>query len=380
MRALPEGAVILQVVPALGSGGVEQGTVEMVRAIVAAGGRAVVASAGGRMVAAVEAAGGRHVQMPLASKNPVGIWRNAGLLAGLIRAEGVRLVHARSRAPAWSALLAARRTGVRFMTTFHAPYAENVPGKRAYNAVMAKGERVIAISRFIADLVQERYRVRSGTIRMIPRGVDPVRFDPGAVTPERIAGLRGQWGVAPGVRVVLLPGRLSRWKGHGTLIEALRWSRAAGVVAVFAGPLEGREGYAGQLRRQAEGFGVAERIRFVGEVDDMPAALALADLVVNPSSEPEGFGRTVIEAQAMARPVIAADHGGAVETVAHGVTGWRVTPLHPVALAAAMDRVLAMPAAEVAEVGAAARRSVLRRYTTEAMQAATLAVYGELLG
>ena len=378
--ALPPGAVILQVVPALENGGVERGTIEIVQAIGDSGGRALVASAGGRLVAAVTAAGGRHVTLPLASKNPLRIWRNAAALASLICAEQVRVVHARSRAPAWSAWLAAQRTEARFMTTYHAPYDESTPGKRAYNAVMAKGERVIAISRFVAELVRERHRVPFGRLRLIPRGVDPAVFDPDAVDEARVAALRAAWGVVEGQRVVLLPGRLSRWKGLDVLIDALRWSRTTGLLAAVAGPLESRGRFEAELRHRAAALGVDGRIRFVGSCDDMPAALALADVVVNASTAPEGFGRTVIEAQAMRRPVIAADHGGAAETVEHGVSGWRVQPGDPVALAAAIDRVLALPAGERASVGSQARRSVLARYTTEAMQKATLSVYGELLG
>ncbi len=374
------GAVILQVLPALESGGVEQGTVEMVQAIVAAGGRAIVASAGGRLVARVEAAGGVHVRLPLTSKNPVRLWRNAGLLADLIGRERVRIVHARSRAPAWSALLAARRTGARFLTTFHAPYGEAGPGKRTYNSVMARGRVVIAISRFVAALIERRYGVPAARIRVIPRGVDPARFDPASVEVARADALRRAWGLQAAGLVVLLPGRLSRWKGHGVAIEALAAVRTPGVVLVCAGPLEGRGTYAAALRQQAQALGVADRVRFVGRCDDMAAAMTLAAVVINPSTEPEGFGRTVIEAQAMARPVIATDHGGAAETVEPGVSGWLVPPGDAAGLAAAIDRVLAMTPAERDAAGLRARGSVLAHYTTAAMQSATVAVYAELLG
>ena len=371
--------MILQVVPKLWSGGVERGTVEIVQAITGDGGRALVASEGGPLVAAVTASGGRHFTLPLASKNPLRILRNATRLARLIRDEKVQLVHARSRAPAWSALLATRRTGARFLTTYHAPYDESRPGKRSYNAVMARGERVIAISQYIADLLRERHGILSGHIRVIPRGVDPAAFDPDAVAPERLTQLRQEWRVPEGGRVVLLPGRLARWKGHGVLIDALRWVRTSRLTCVFAGPLEDRDRFTGELKRQAEAVGVALSLRFAGQCDDMPAALMLADIVVNASTAPEGFGRTVIEAQAMARPVIATDHGGAVETVEHGVTGWRVPPGDPMALAVAIDQVFGLGAEALQAVGRCARASVLARYTTAAMQKATLAVYSELL-
>ena len=377
---LPPGAVILQVVPALQSGGVERGTIEMVQAISGAGGRALVASAGGALVPSVIASGGQHFALPLASKNPIRVWRNAERLARLIRAENVQLVHARSRAPAWSASLAARRTGAHFLTTYHAPYDEQAPGKRAYNAIMAQGERVIAISHFIAELVRQRHGVPSGRIRVIPRGVDPALFDPAAVGSERLARLRQDWSLPEGQRIVLLPGRLSRWKGHDVMVEAMRWVRTPDLLCVFVGPLEARDRYVDELRRRALKLGVADRVRFAGQCDDMPAALLLADVVVSASTAPEGFGRTVIEAQAMRRPVIASDHGGAAETVEHGVTGWRFEPGDVVALAACVDRVLAMAQPELAAVGTRARASVLARYTTQAMQRATLDVYAELLG
>ena len=169
---------MLQVLPALETGGVERGTVEMVQAIVRAGGSALVASAGGRLVAAVERAGGTHIAMKLASKNPATIWKNAARLAFLIRAADVDIVHARSRAPAWSAWLACRRTGARFVTTWHGVYSENAPGKRRYNAIMARGERIIAISQFVAAKLTARHQVDPGRLRIIPRGVDPAVFDP----------------------------------------------------------------------------------------------------------------------------------------------------------------------------------------------------------
>lgn len=378
--SLPPGAVVLQVVPRLDSGGVERGTVEMTEAIASSGGVALVASEGGSMVRAVMRAGGRHHELPLASKNPVRIWRNAAGLARLIREARVDIVHARSRAPAWSALLAARRTGTPFVTTYHAPYGEGLPGKRAYNAVMARGERVIAISAFIARLVTDRHGTDPSRVRVVPRGVDPALFDPGAVSPARVARLAGTWRLPDGARTVMLPGRLSRWKGQDVLIEAMALLADRQVCCVLVGPLEGRDAHARQLERRARQLGVADRLRFAGACNDMPAAFMLADVVVNASTEPEGFGRTVIEGQAMRRPVIATDHGGAAETVEDGVTGWRVSPRDPVALAAAIERALSLSDRERERLGEEARRSVLARYTTAAMQRATLGVYAELLG
>ena len=365
---------VLQVLPTLGGGGVERGSVEMAAAIAQAGGVALVASAGGRLTAEVTAAGGRNIVLPLDTKNPLALWRNAARLAELIRAEGVQLVHARSRAPAWSAWLAARRTGVAFVTTYHGAYGEDFPGKRHYNAVMARGARVIAISHFIAGLILRRHRIDPARIRIIPRGVDPATFDPKLVAPERLRRLAAAWQLPPGRKVVMLPGRLARWKGQDVLLRALAGRDA---VCVLVGGERQHPAYARELAALAARLGVA--LHMVGHCDDMPAALLLADVVVSASVAPEAFGRVVIEAQAMARPVIASRHGGAAETIAPDSTGLLVPPGDPAALAVALDQVLAMPPAARAALGAEARAAVLARYTVAAMQAATLAVYREVL-
>jgi glycosyltransferase involved in cell wall biosynthesis len=371
---------VLQVLPALVAGGVERGTLEIAEAQRAAGLRALVASAGGPLVPALEASGARHLALPLRTKSPLGIWRNAGALAALIRREGVRIVHARSRAPAWSALLAARRTGARLVTTYHGTYTEGVPGKRLYNSVMARGDRVIAISGFIAEHIRARHGTDPARIRVIPRGVDPARFDPGAVGPARVAALRTAWGVPEGRPVVMLPGRLTRWKGGAVLVEAMARLRDRDALALLVGGAEPRrEGFRAELEALIAARGLEGRVRLVGHAEDMPAALLLADLVVHASTDPEAFGRTVIEAQAMRRPVIASDLGAPRETVEEAATGWRVPPGDPAALAGAIGRALALPAAERAAVGARARDAVLARYTTAAMQRATVAVYRELL-
>ncbi len=374
MPSSPSDLTVLQVLPALVSGGVERGTLEIAEAIIRAGGRALVASAGGPLVAPLEALGARHVTLPLRSKSPLGILRNAGALARVVRAEGVRIIHARSRAPAWSALLAARRTAAHFVTTYHGTYNENFPGKRLYNSVMARGERVIAISSFIAGHIRERHGTGPERIRVIPRGVDPALFDPAAVAPARLEALRAAWQVPPGRPVILLPARLTRWKGQGVLVEAM--AQVPEAVALLVGG--GNEAFRAELRARIATLGLADRVRLVGHAEDMPAALLLADIVVHASTDPEAFGRTVIEAQAMARPVIAADLGAPRETVQQGVTGWRVTPGDPAALAAALRAALEMPAEARAGIGARARAHVMTRYTTRAMQDATLDVYREL--
>ena len=376
----PSNVVVLQVLPSLITGGVERGTIEITQAITDAGWTALVASAGGRLVAAVQRGGGRHITLALASRNPLTIWRNADLLATVIRAERVAIVHARSRAPAWSAWLACRRTGAHFVTTYHGTYGEDLPFKRRYNSVMAKGERVIAASRFIADLVARQHEIDSAQIRIIPRGVDPVAFDPSAVASGRVARLAEAWRLPVGAPVVLLPGRLTVWKGQGVLVQALARLSRRDVYCVLVGSDQGRRRYSADLIGRAGALGVADRLRLAGECDDMPAALLLADVVVHASTQPEAFGRVVIEAQAMGRLMIASDLGGPVETVEHSVTGWRVPPGDAGALAAAIEGALALPDERRRAMGCRARAAVLRCYTVGTMQAATLAVYREVMG
>jgi glycosyltransferase involved in cell wall biosynthesis len=373
---MPPAPIILQVLPSLITGGVERGTVEIAQAIVEAEATALVVSAGGPLVRQIERAGGTHITLPLATKSPLRIWRNAAALEAVIRDHNVSLVHARSRAPAWSAWIACQRTGVAFVTTYHGTYTEGFPFKRRYNAVMARGRIVIAASHYIANLITTQHGLDPGRIRVIPRGVDPAVFDPAAVSGSRIAKLAQEWRLPEGMRTVMLPGRLTSWKGHAVLLEAMARLNRPDVMCVLVGSHQGRRDYANELERQAARLGITSRVRLVGQCDDMPGALCLSDVVVHASTQPEAFGRVVIEAQAMGRPVIASDLGGPVETVRHGETGWRVRPNDPDALAAAITSALDLDPETRRVLGLRARASVP---TVRSMQDATLAVYAEVL-
>ena len=370
--------VILQVVPRLGIGGAERATVDIARAVVAAGGRALVASEGGELEPELLRAKATHVALPVASKSPFTILRNARRLVDLIRAEGVDLVHARSRAPASSALKASRRAGVPFVTTFHAPYAFSNRIKKAYNATMAGGDRVIAISDFIAGHVREHYGVGDDRLRRIHRGVDMAAFDPAAVSFESMAGLAARWNLPDGAPVVMLPARLARWKGHHVLIEAMaRLERDA--VCLLVGVGWGREGLRRELERAIVRRKLEGRVTMIEDARDMPVAYRLADVVVSASIEPEGFGRVAVEAQAMGVPVVATDHGGARETVDAGSTGWLIPPNDPQALAEAMSEALDLDEEARSRLAAVARARAVRLFGRPTMCARTLDVYRELI-
>ena len=369
---------VLQVVPALVSGGVERGTLDLAGALAAAGWDSYVASAGGPMERELARVGAVHLTLPLASKNPLTIRRNAATLRDIIRRHRIDIVHARSRAPAWSAYWASQATRRRFVTTFHNAYDTAGALKRKYNSVMARGERVIAISQFVADHVAGVYGVGPDRLRMIPRGVDLRIFDPRRITGERVAALAEQWRIPDGFAVVMLPGRLTRWKGGLDLIDAIAKLGRRDLICLMVGS-EQRRGFRRELELAIERHGLGGQFRIVEDCRDMTAAYALTDVVVSASTDPEGFGRTIVEAQAMGRPVVATDHGGARETIVRGVTGWLVPPRNTQALAAAIGEALALdrPASDALARRATAHAAA--HFTREAMCAKTIAVYEELL-
>ena len=368
---------MLQLTPALDQGGVERGTIDVARALAEAGGRALVASRGGRMEGQLARAGGRLIRLAVGAKAPWAIRANARRLAEIVFAERVDVIHARSRAPAWAGWLAARATGAAFVTTWHGVYRENAPLKRLWNGVMAKGRPTIAVSTFIAEHVLARHP--GAEVVTIPRGVDLARFSPEAVTGARTAGLAARWGLVESPRhVVLLPGRLTRWKGQTVFVDAaarLRALRGADDVTLLMVGDDPGSAFGRELAARAARLGVGDLMQLAGHCDDMPAALKLASVVVSASTEPEAFGRVPIEAQAMGRPVVATAHGGARETVAEGETGFLVPPGDPSALAEAIDRALSLDPGERAAMAHAGRARAAARFSLAAMTGATLGAY-----
>lgn len=372
--------VVLQVLPALVTGGVERGTVEVAQALVEAGWKAVVASSGGPMVRELTRCGAIHVELPLASKKPWTMRQNIGRLEAVIREHDVDIVHARSRAPAWSAMAAAHRTQTPFMTTFHGTYNLGWFGlKHIYNSVMTRGERVIAISEFIAEHARRVYGTTPEKIRVIYRGVDLKKFDPVRVSPERIIQLAQRWRLPDGFPVIMLPGRLTRWKGQEVLIRALAELGRHDVRCLLVGSDQGRTGYRQELVDLIRSLGLTDVVHIVDECNDMPAAYMLTDIAVSASTDPEAFGRVVVEAQAMGRPVIATSHGAPRETILPGRTGWLSTPGDPSSLAEALARFLALSAEERGDMAQLAQTFVRANFTKETMCTRTLEVYGELL-
>ena len=375
----------MQVIPELETGGAEQTTLDVATAVMAAGGRAIVATHGGRMTKALTQSGGRVEILNVRSKNPLTILANAFALARLIRRQNVHVIHARSRAPAISAYLAARLAGVPFVATYHGVYNAHSFLKRWYNSVMTRGALTIANSDYTRDRVIATHKLSPEKVISIPRGVDLGRFDPARVSPERVANLRKAWGLKDDdARLsVLLAGRLTRWKGQKLLIEALAAIKAKGqdeVVLIMAGDSQGRDTYKGELQSLAQALGLEDQVRLVGHCDDMPAAYLACDAAAAPSLEPEAFGRTAVEPQIMGRPVLAADHGAATETVLEGVTGFRLAPGDIEAWADGLARLIALGPKGRAAMGRAGQERAVRLYSANAMTSATLDVYARILG
>lgn len=371
---------VLQVLPRLETGGVERGTIEIAQALVAAGWRAIVASEGGRMVRELDRIGAEHITLPLATKHPLKIQRNGAALARLIREKGVSVIHARSRAPAWSALRAARATNTPFVTTFHGTYNLGPFGlKRRYNAVMTEGDRVIAISEFIRGHMLSTYGVDDSKVRVIHRGVDFSRFDPEKVSAERMIQLSQRWRLADDEPVIMLPGRLTRWKGQLLLIEALKALKDLKFRCVLVGSDQGRTAYREEVEQAIDAAGLRDRVQVADDCQDMPAAYMLADVVVCASTDPEAFGRVPAEAQAMGRPVVAPDHGASPEIVQHHLTGWLFGAMHPGSLATMVREALTLSPSEREELSLREMAHVRKHFSTETMCAKTLDVYRDVM-
>jgi glycosyltransferase involved in cell wall biosynthesis len=375
----------LQVIPALGSGGVEIETLEMAKAIVSAGGRALIAAnlKGNENLLSEIPSEIEFINLPLDTKNPFQIAKNTKLLKKLIQHEKVTILHARSRAPAWSAYKATCSLGIPFITTYHAAYASQTVFKTFYNSVMARGDRVIAISNFIQDHLIKKYQSHSwfdpSKVRLIQRGIDLHYFDPSAISHERLNHLRESWEIPPHMRLILLPGRLSRSKGHRVLIQALSLMQQTNVMAIFVGSAQKHEVYLEQLLKEASSLDLEGRVKWFPPCPDIPAAYQLADIITCPSLVPEGFGRLMAESQAMKKPIIASDSGAASEVIDPGITGWLVPPGDPAALAEALDRALLLSHDRLEAMGIIGRQRVQSYFSKEHMASKTIDVYKEFL-
>jgi glycosyltransferase involved in cell wall biosynthesis len=371
---------VLQVLPSLVTGGVERGTVDIAKALVDNGFRSLVTSSGGPLVKSIEHNGSKHINMPLNSKNPWRIFSNISKLAELIKKEKVDIVHARSRAPAWSAYFAAKKTGCSFITTFHGSYGMQNSIKILYNSVMAKGKKIIAVSEFISDYICKYYPdISKKKITVIHRGVDTKIFDPNNIGFERINILARKLRIPDDKTIIIMPVRFTRWKGHLVLIRALATLNKKKFHCVIVGNVRDNLNYYNEILELIGEFNLDNNIGFTEAVRDMPALYMLSDIIVVPSTRPEAFGRISIETQAMAKIIIATDIGGFKETIIDQENGFIVPPNDSKALAKAIKKAMSLTVKQRQKMGASAREFIEKNFSLDTMIKKTLSVYRKLL-
>jgi glycosyltransferase involved in cell wall biosynthesis len=378
----------LIVTPSLHAGAADAGAVQLVRILASAGHRAIVVSSGGRMVDDVTATGATFIAMNVASTNPVVIMRNAFALARIARERQCDVIHAHARAPGWSAYYAARRSGVPFLTSWYKGFREQNLFKRLYNGVMARGDCVVAISDQIAELVVERYNTPWKRISVIPASIDFERFDPARMSQARIDAVRQSWGIHPDTRIVLVAGRMLRRKGHHVVVDAVRRLKEMGLkdfICVFVGEDQGKSRYSGELWDLVLATGTTDVIRMAGPTDDLPAAFAAATVVVSAAIQQEGLQRAILEAEAMATPVVVSDLAAGPDAVLSPpavaedrMTGLRFSAGDSLALATALVRLFSLPPAARTAMGARGRAWVLANFNMSAAAEPTLRLYDEI--
>lgn len=372
--------VILQVLPRLESGGVERGTIEITAAIRAAGMKPLVVSAGGPLIPHITHAGGEHITLPVDRKNPFIIRHNARKLAQIIKTREVDIIHARSRAPAWSAYYSAKRTGIPFLTTWHGIYGTEGLFKKHYNSVMLKSDLTIAVSKFVEEHVLREYHADPAKLRLIHRGADLETFSPEAVRPGRIAELTKAWRLPEeNVPIILCAARITRIKGQDVLIEALAAIKDLKFLCILAGTDTGHEDFSESLKKRVVELGLEGKVRIVNPTPYMTEAYMLSHIVVIPSAKPESFGRVSVEAQAMGKIVIATDHGGVRETLVPNETGYLVWPNDPKAMGDALRFALNRDEKMVRAMADFSMKYVREHFSADLMKEKTIAVYRELL-
>jgi glycosyltransferase involved in cell wall biosynthesis len=383
------GATILQIVPALSDDPAGHAAVDIALTLLQSGARAIVAGDGGPLVGHLRAFGGEWLPMPNDTFNPLRINSNARKLAQLIAGERVDIVHAQSAGAAWSAISATRRMPVFLVTSFPDQVAAHSWPGTSLRRSLARGDRIIAPSSYVSRAMIERYGISPERITVIPRSVDTAKFNPAAVSADRIAATRRAWGVLPQMRVVLVAGRIAPWSGQMGVIETARLLVAAGdrnLTIVFAGDDRGQGGYVKSLWVRARQHGIDTLCRVVGQPIDMPAALAAADVIVVPALKPPVSGQEATEAQAIGRPVITTTVGVLPENVLCPPrmrdelrTGWLVRPNNVSEMARSISAALAMDVTAYEALGARARQFAEFAFSPQSVAEAIRGVYTSLL-
>ena len=377
---------VLQVIPKLGYGGAETGCYDIAHYLPENECKSYIVTSGGELIKFIDKKKVKIIKLPVHSKNPLIIFINFLALIGVILINNISIVHARSRAPAWSCLLAAKVTGRKFVTTFHGTYNFNSKIKRFYNSVMVRSDLIIAGSNFIFSHIKENYTKyfdAKKKLLVIFRGINVDYFDPTTKLESDEKKLLKEWQIEKDKKIILLPGRLTGWKGQEVFIEAINLVNTElgyeAFYAVILGSEQGRELYKKKLIRLTEQHRLINQVKFIDHCKDMALAYKVSDIVVSASIEPEAFGRVAVEAQSMERPIIASNIGGSNETVVDEKTGFLFDSNNAKSLSKKILKVLSMDEASLQSIGKEGRKNIIQKFNVEKMCFSTYSEYKKIL-
>ena len=377
---------VLQVIPKLGYGGAETGCYDIAHYLAEQGCQSYIATSGGELLKYVKKNKVKVFKLPVNSKNPLIIIFNAIFLSILIIFKGINIVHARSRAPAWSCYLACKLTNRIFVTTFHGTYNFKNKFKKFYNSIMLRSKLTIAGSNFIFNHISENYSEflnKKKKLRVIFRGINVDYYNQKNISILKQEKLKKEWELDPNKFTILMPGRLTYWKGQEKFIESLNILiedyNLTNFQAVLLGSDQGRKVYSKKLLNLVQRYSLSKKVKFINHCREMPLAYSLADVVVSASIEPEAFGRVAVETQAMAKPIIASNIGGSKETILNKKSGFLYKHDDPRELAKSLNTVIQLSQEELKLIGNEGRKNVSKKFDVEIMCDSNLREYKKLL-
>ena len=377
---------VLQVIPRLGYGGAETGCYDLAHYLYEQKCKSYIVTSGGELLEYIDKKKVKLIKLPVHTKNPILIIINSIILAVLILFLNISIVHARSRAPAWSCYIATKLTARKFVTTFHGTYNFKSSIKKFYNSVMVKSDLLIAGSNFIFSHVSENYKRFLNSKKkflVIFRGINTEYFDADTIKLKNVEKLKNSWKIEENKKIILLPGRLTAWKGQEMFIEAINLFQLKNpeldYVAVILGNDQGRTVYRKKLERLVQQFNLTQKIKFVDNCRDMPLAYHISDVIVSSSIEPEAFGRVSVEAQAMKKPIIASNIGGSKETVIDNKTGLLFDSGNPKSLCDKLDEIVKLDSLTLDLMGREGRKNVINRFNIDKMCLNTYSEYKKLI-
>ena len=382
---------VLQVIPKLGYGGAETGCYDLAHYLNEQSARSYIVTSGGPLLKYIDKKKVKLIRLPVQSKNPILILINAIIIIFLIFLLRINIVHARSRAPAWSCFLATKVTRAKFVTTFHGTYNFKSSMKKYYNSVMVKSDLIIAGSNFIFSHIKENYLSylnKNQKLLTIFRGINLEYFDSSKIKNNDELKLMNEWKIQKTLsfyekKIILFPGRLTSWKGHEMFIESLNMFKQKNpdklFFVVILGSDQGRKIYKKKIQRLVEQYRLIKDVLFIENCNNMPLAYKISDLVVSSSIEPEAFGRVSVEAQSMQKPIIASNIGGSNETIINDKTGFLFEAGNSESLSKKIIEVLNLEESTLKSMGIEGRKNVIKKFNIEKMCFSTYSEYKKLI-